>query len=302
MKIKRLVNIFRDDSQFCEGYPYKWFSHIDVTNYCSTNNCIYCSRFLRHIPDSARYNLSLEKVDEALKAYRGFPNRLGIIGGEPLIHPEFEEICRLLLKYNNKRKYGLWTSINPEKSKYKNTIRKTFALVAFNEHSPYQLEMCKHQPLTLSAKDMVPNESLRREFYEQCYFRLKWCGTITPLGAFHCEIAAGIASLIGRKGWQVKEGWWLNDWHEQIDLCELCGGAVPQERQVLCDKTEKMSPSFLKLLKENNCIVGDYKLITEPYSIPYLKEHSNICPGAYRGDKGEIEKPTINIDWGKYES
>jgi len=159
MKIKRLVNIFRDDSQFCEGYPYKWFSHIDVRNYCSTNNCIYCSRFLRHIPDSARYNLSLEKVDEALKAYRGFPNHLGIIGE----------------------------------------------------------------------------------------------------------------------------------------------GAVPQERQVLCDKTEKISPSFLKLLKENNCIVGDYKLITEPYSIMYLKEHSNICPRDYRGDKGEIEKSTIKIDWGKYE-
>ena len=50
---------------------------------------------------------------------------------------------------------------------------------------------------------MVPNEKLRRELYEQCYFRLKWCGTVNPLGAFHCEIAASIALLMGSKGGEL---------------------------------------------------------------------------------------------------
>jgi hypothetical protein len=34
---------------YSENYPYKWCSHIDITSYCPNNNCIYCSRFLRHM-------------------------------------------------------------------------------------------------------------------------------------------------------------------------------------------------------------------------------------------------------------
>jgi len=285
---------------FSPEYPYKWFSHIDITNYCTMNSCIYCSRFLRHVPENKRYNLSLERIGTALAAYKGFPEHIGIIGGEPLIHPQFKEMCQLLLKFNGKEKYGLFTSINPETSKYKDIIKKTFGFVAFNMHSPNQLTECKHQPLTLAAKDMVPNRQLRNEFYEQCFFRRRWCGTVNPLGAFHCEIAASIAYLIGQRGWEVKQGWWLNDWHEQINLCELCGGAVPQERQLLCDRVEKISPSILKLLKDNGFVIGEYKLVTEPYTIEYLKNHVSECPGAYTPNR-EAEGSTINIDWAKYE-
>jgi len=287
---------------FSSEYPYKWFALIDITNYCSLNNCIYCSRFLSHVPDNKRYNLSLEKIDEALVAYEGFPEHIGIIGGEPQIHPQFKEICALLLKHNKKGKYGLWTSINPETSKYKDIIRKTFGYVAYNPHTSSQASICKHQPLTLAAKDMVPNRELRNELYEQCYFRQKWCGTVNTLGAFHCEIAASLALLTGQKGWDVKKGWWLKDWREQVNLCEFCGGAVPQERQLLCERTEKISPSFFKLLKDNGCINGQHEIVAEPYTIQYLKKHSVECPGAYRADKGETEKPTVNIAWTKYEA
>jgi len=40
--------------------------------------------------------------------------------------------------------------------------------------------VCKRQPLTLAARDMVPNKNLRNELYEQLFFRLKWCKTIHP--------------------------------------------------------------------------------------------------------------------------
>jgi hypothetical protein len=209
----------------------------------------------------------------------------------------------LLRKYNPREKYGLWTSININKSQYKKEIEKTFSFIEFNEHNPYQMSLCKHQPLTLAAKDMVPNEELRKELYEHCDFRLNWSSTVNSAGAFHCEIAGFIAVLIGQKGWPVKQGWWLNDWHEQIDLCELCGGAVPQETQLLCDGVEKISPSFLKILQDNNCKLGNYVLVTEPYTIEYLKDHSNINASQYRLDLASdiSEKPVINIDWSRYE-
>ena len=90
---------------------------------------------MRHVPENKRYNLSLDEIEKTLVAYKGFPERIGIIGGEPLIHPQFDEICNLLLKYNRKEKYGLWTSINPNKSKYKDAIQKTFGSIFINEHS-----------------------------------------------------------------------------------------------------------------------------------------------------------------------
>jgi organic radical activating enzyme len=288
--------------QYSQGYPYKWCALIDITNYCSINNCIYCSRFLNHVPEHKRYNMSLDKIEEAIIAYKGFPEHLGIIGGEPQIYPQFKEMCELLLKHNKREKYCFFTSINPETSKYRDLIKKTFGYVAYNPHTSSQSEICKHQPLTLAAKDMVQNQNLRYELYDQCYFRQKWCGTVNPMGAFHCEIAAGIALLMGKKGLPVKKNWWLGDWHDQIDLCELCGGAIPQERQLMCNKTEKISSSVIQLLKENNCVLGQHEVIAESYTIEYIKQHAVECPGAYRADKGELEQPTVKIDWKKYEA
>jgi organic radical activating enzyme len=280
----------------------KWFSQIDITNYCHINNCVYCSRFERHIPENKRYYMPIEQIEQAIKACASWLNPVGIIGGEPQLHPNFTEICKLLLKYNPRSKYGLWTSINPKTSKYKNCIEDTFGFIAFNEHNNNQLETCKHQPLTLSSIDMIENNELRKEFQEQCYFRLKWCGTINPNGAFHCEIAGAIAYLFNIKGWDIKDRWWENDWHTQQPICDLCGGCVPQERQLICNKKQKISLSFLEGLIGHDCELGDYELIQEPYTIEYLKSHCVEKPGAYRGDRGEVEENTININWNKYEN
>jgi organic radical activating enzyme len=280
----------------------KWSNHIDITNNCHISDCVYCSRFERHVPKEARYNMSLEQIEKILLAYKNARNQISLIGGEPQLHPQFKEICELLLKHNPKTRYGLWTSINPEKSKYKDIIKKTFNFVAFNEHNENQLNTCKHQPLTTALIDMVVNSELRKELVEQCYFKNKWCSTVNPLGAYHCEIAASIGYLFNIPGWEVKENWWLNDWHDQYELCLLCGGCIPQERQLICNKKQKISKTFLKMLIEHNCNIGDYELIDMPYSIQYLKDHSGEKPGAYRGDRGEIEDNYININWKKYEN
>lgn len=279
----------------------KWFSHIDITNQCMYG-CLYCSRFERHIPKDKRLDMSLEKIEEALKSYNGFPNRIGIIGGEPLLHSQFGEVCDLLLKYGDKGRYGLWTSINPNTGKFSEKIHNTFGFIAFNEHNPAQKQVCKHQPLTLALRDMVENEALRNELTEQCYFRLKWCSTVNHAGAFHCEIAASIAYLFGIKGWDVTEGWWNKDWNEQRYLCDLCGGCIPQERQYICNDKQKISPSLYNLFMENNLPLGEHELVSTPYTIEYLKYHSGEKAGAYRGDLGESEENTISVDWSKYES
>jgi hypothetical protein len=38
--------------------------------------------------------MSLDYVEKCLDSLEGWPNRVGIMGGEPLLHPEFPEICK----------------------------------------------------------------------------------------------------------------------------------------------------------------------------------------------------------------
>ena len=281
-----------------------WFAHIDITTHCHIGNCVYCSRFERHIPEDKKYFMALSQIRAALEAYKTYPKRIGIIGGEPQLHPEFEQVCNLLLEYGSRRRYGLWTSIDPNTSKWSSVIARTFKFIAFNQHNPGQQQVCKHQPLTVALKDAVENAELRAEQTSQCYFGTQWCYTATPLGGYYCEVGAFLAYLQGIKGWGLKEGWWKNDWHEQEDICQLCGGCVPQERQLLCHPKQRMSKSFLEMLIKNGCKLGDYELVETPYTIEYMKRHASENIGAYRGDRGgrrDTEKPTIHIDWSKYE-
>lgn len=226
------------------------------------------------------------------------------MGGEPQLHPQFAEICELLGKYGDKNRFGLWTSIDPKKSKYRNYIEKYIGYVAYNPHTTEQEKVCKHQPITLACKDMVVNSSLRDQLIEQCYFGLEWCGSINPLGGYHCEIAAAIGYLLDIPGTPLTPGWYnlKPDQSGQKEICQLCGLCVPQERQLIGDKKQKISKTIHDLFTAKDIPLGDFTLVTEPYSVKYLREHSSEKPGAYRGDIGETEKPTINVDWSKYEN
>lgn len=279
----------------------KWFSHIDITQKCHIGDCVYCSRYTRHLKD--KKDMSLEAIEQALIAYKDFPNKIGCIGGEPQLHSQFKKVCELYRKYFPKEKLGLWTSINPETSKYKDDIKQTFGFIAFNEHNDFQLTVCKHQPFTLASIDMVSNPALLKDLQEDCWFRKNWCGSVNHLGAYHCEIAMGIAQLFDFKGWEVKPGWWDNDWHEQQVLCDLCGACVPMDRQILGNKTQKISYQFLRLLAKYKLPIGDFQLVNGPLSIKELKEHAKTWrPGQYRGDINSGEPLGSTLDWSKYEN
>jgi hypothetical protein len=245
--------------------------------------------------------MSLEAIEQALIAYKDFPNRIGCIGGEPQLHSHFKEVCELYRKYFPKEKLGLLTSINPATSKYKDDIEQTFGFVAFNEHNEEQLKVCQHQPFTLASIDMVENEDLLKALQEDCWFRKNWCGSVNHLGAYHCEIAMGIAQLSGFQGWPVKDKWWERDWHEQQHLCALCGACVPMDRQVLGNKKQKISETFLEILRRGDLPLGDYELVEGYIPVKTMAESAKTWkPGAYRSDLAENESLGSTIDWSKW--
>ena len=175
-----------------------WFCHIEVTNFCE-KSCIYCSRWTRHLRNDQYFYMTLDEIDFALetlmptkKSAHQWPNKIGIIGGEPTLHPEFEAICKLLLKRGPKSRYGLWTYGGKQYQEYKQLIDKTFDLIAYNEHNENQQQTCKHQPATVAIGEVIPDKALRNKLIDNCWVQLYWCPSIAKNKASRCLLSISL--------------------------------------------------------------------------------------------------------------
>lgn len=199
---------------------------IEVTNACS-NECTNCSRFVGHYRET--YFMPLEQVEKAIDSLLGFPGGIGIMGGEPLMHPDFPEICLLVKQMVPPEKRYLWTSgYNWNASR--RIIRKTFGEnVHFNNHNDTTQ---KHHPMLLGISDVIDDKELIRQLIDDCWVNRKWSASINPKGCFFCEIAAAMDVLFeGPGGHPVVRGWWNKDpdaYRDQIErYCYRCGACVP---------------------------------------------------------------------------
>jgi hypothetical protein len=271
---------------------------IDITNYC-VRGCLYCSRYNRHLRNDQRKHMSLEQITKALDTLKTWPTKIEIIGGEPLLHPEFTKLCEIIRGKFPREKMALWTS---ERKKYKDLlpmIRRTFGFVAYNEHNAEQLRTCKHQALTIAIKDVIQDAKLRKTLIDDCWVQRTWCPTINHFGAYFCEVAAAQDVLLngGQNAWPVNHGWWKKEPHQfqdQVDkFCGNCGMAIPMERELINKKTEKFSSSLLREFREKNLAkVSDNDI--EFFDYQFTKEEiiKNIrtwTPENYRGDLREDE-------------
>ena len=89
-----------------------WFCQIEVTNHCHLA-CTYCSRYMRHIRPDQRFHMELDFFEQALDSLEGFRGRIGIIGGEPTLHPQFAELCEILRGRYPPAQLGLWSAGGP---------------------------------------------------------------------------------------------------------------------------------------------------------------------------------------------
>jgi len=248
--------------------------------------------------------MDISTIKKALDSLEGWPNRIGIIGGEPTFHPEFEEICFLLQKRNDKRKYGLWTIGGKKYEKYKKLINETFGMIAYNEHNSKQRELCKHQPLTIAIQDVVEDTDYRNELIDKCWAQRTWCPSIGPKGGFFCEVAYAIDSILdGPGGYPVESGWWKKtpgEFADQVDrYCKYCGMPIPMERELIKEKKEKMSPELHDLFKQHDLLrlsADDVIMHTRKFTTEELEKAKKIWdPSNYREDI----RPDIEEGWEK---
>ncbi len=240
--------------------------HIEVTNACNLQ-CSSCTRFVGH--HKKPFFMDLDTIAKAIDSLDGFSNTIGIMGGEPTIHPQFKEICLLLQKMiPNKKQRSLWTNGFNWK-KYESIIKETFDPdnIIYNDHTDKSTG--EHQPLLIAAKDVIEDKELMWRLIGNCWVQWRWAASITPKGGFFCEVAAAQDHLFsGPGGYPIKKGWWNKNPNEFMDqmkrYCINCSAAIPMERKSAHYDYDLVSKSVAKKLKQMGSpkfLKGNYKLV-----------------------------------------
>ena len=237
---------------------------IEITNACP-RNCANCTRFVNHTPKP--YMMDFETFKQAVDSMVGYPKMTGVMGGEPLLHPEFEKMCNYLHSKIPPRQTGLWTCLPPKKEHYRDVIVETFGNIFINDHTRDDI---MHHPFLVSAEEIKDLDRwVKWIMIDSCWAQLSWSASINPHGAFFCEIAAALSMLLNRNvkdGWKVEPGWWIRtpkDFTGQMEkYCMLCGGAMPLKKRVSTSIKDEISPLMLERIKKYSPKVkrGEYDI------------------------------------------
>lgn len=203
--------------------------HIEITNACN-RSCSNCVRLCGHYRPEKIFYVNLSDMAKYLEAFKDFHGWVGCIGGEPTLHPEFKEVCYLMKQYRRPMECGIWT--NTLTQEYRDNIaliNDTFGLINRNPHNTN----VTHTPVLVRSDSVISDPVERMAYIDNCWLQSTWSATITPKGAYFCEVAAMLAWLYdGPDGWDATDpAWWrrtVPEYKEQIDwACRQCSAALP---------------------------------------------------------------------------
>ena len=260
---------------------------IDITNGCM-NQCSNCTRFCGH--HKKAFFMEKRMFQKAVDSLIDFPGMVGIIGGEPLLHPEFEWMALYLeARIPDKNRRGLWSTLPEKKATVAGIINRVFGNLYLNDHA---VDTILHQPILMAAQEMVPDREQMWKYIEKCWVQSMWSASITPKGAYFCEVAAAMDMLFeGPGGWPVEPGWWKrgpDEFGDQKKLwCPICGCAIPLKRRPSVDEIDDVSPGNLERLKR----IGSPKIKRGMYRVydKGLSKDWRPDPNWYMSD---VEKET----------
>lgn len=263
---------------------------IDITNACHLS-CQGCTRHVGH--HRKPYFMHVEDVRIAIEATIDSPCRIGIMGGEPALHPQFEEILKLMQDLVPLERREFWTA-GFKWGEWESLIKETFhpKLIAYNDHTSYG---GMHKPLLIALDDVIDDDELKSQLIDNCPYQSHWSASITPKGAFFCEIAASLDWLFeGPGGWPVEPGWWnrkVPDYADQIkETCGKCSGCIPMPsvsdgRGGRDRNYDLISPSnyeALLKLRSPKVVRGEYTMFLEKFTRDDVEKNAHLNPREFR--------------------
>lgn len=259
---------------------------IELTNAC-IHSCSNCTRMCGH--HKKNFFMDWHTFKRAVDSLEGFEGTVGIMGGEPTLHPEFERFVMyvnekfgvpkkdnalikptntfmrtLLLETREKYKEynatneknqvrikgpGLWSSLCGNYYKHYELIQDVFEYQCLNDHQ----NISYHQPVMVTRKELGIEDEEWFKLRDACWIQNTWSASITPKGAFFCEIAAALDMLFdGPGGWPIEKDWWKRepkDFTEQLHWCELCGIALDTKSRNANEEIDDISPKMYEKIK-----------------------------------------------------
>lgn len=297
---------------------------IELTNSC-VHRCSNCTRFCGHHTNP--FFMSFETFRRAVDSMEGFHGTLSLMGGEPTLHPEFEKFARYLheklplkkRKQSNPFIYpqcdlmravgmqnlrhmehfptkiggsktcvdgaGTFSSMGLSYMKHYEVIQDTLKFEGLNDHT----NAMYHQPILISRKDLGIDDETWYKLRDNCWINNQWSASITPKGAFFCEIAGALDMLFdGPGGLTIEPGWWKKDiceFGEQLNWCEMCGMAIHTYSRDANEEIDDISPQlYAKLQSLKDKKVGSRHVNIVQIKDGKISEESRKQASDYRGD------------------
>jgi len=197
--------------------------------------------------------MKVEQFAKACDSLKGYFGVIGVFGGNPCTHPDFDEICFELRQRFPKEQCGLWSNnlmgkaraaritFNPAVSNL-NVHLDTNAWAEFRRDWPEARvfgvdQDSRHSPPYVAMQDVIEDEGERWRLISACDINQYWSAMICvfrgELRAYFCELAGAQAMLHAHEpdypdlGHCVVPGWWdkpMSAYADQVRYhCHACG-------------------------------------------------------------------------------
>ena len=241
--------------------PYKMgIICIDITNKCDLA-CSNCTRLLAN--QEHFWDMTVENFKEAVLSLKDYPGVVVLIGGNPCMHPKFDELSKIFRELRpDKNKRGLWTNNFFKHEKISTEVYGVFnlnthgdaraikSLKNFEFKGGYHPDNSHHSPILAAIKDLYKDTDEMWRLISNCDVNQNWSASIVQnkgkLRAYFCEVAASFDLARGEdNGLEITNDWWkkeIFDYKTQIDhFCPGCGVAAQLQGSMDHDEIDTYS-------------------------------------------------------------